>query len=500
MTLDANIDAGVRRRQGAGEARAPTPARAFPAAKGAGIIVLFLICVVQPFNFTVGDVLLSPLRIFILFAAVPLALAILRGAAGKLIWPDYFLLAYVLWIPIPVVLNHGAAAPLPLTAMTILETLVPYMLARLFIRDAESFRLFGRWVLRLVAVLLPFAAIESIADRNLITLVYDAIPGIDVFRQVEHPPRLGLHRAQGSFEHPILFGVFAVLPLALAWRALFSSAFKRVFWTGISLAAVFFSLSAGALFAAVFQLGLLGYDIIFRSIRTRWRLFATMAVVAYIFGVIFIEANPIVYAISNFTFNSATAFNRVRIWQLGTDVVASSPVFGIAFSDWPRPQWMPPSVDNYWLLIAMRYGMVGFVLFTAAVVASIVRATRLDLSNHPDAALCRSALLISFGGTAIALATVHVWSGTYATLMFLLGAFAWLGFPPRESGGAAAPPSDAGRPGRPARRYTRFETQTGNASSAAPAAPPSPPGGTPRQAVPPQRRSAEALSRYSQKE
>lgn len=482
MPTEANIQPGYAS-QAAPVQTAPVKGAAKGAAVAGGIwVALFLICVAQPFNFTIGGVLLSPLRLFILAATLPLSLAMLRGGAGRLVLPDYLLLGYVLWMPVPVFLNHGAAAPVPLLVMTMLETMTPYMLARVIIRDAASFRFFGRWMLGLVALMLPFVVIQALTDRNLLTEIYRLIPGIDVFRQVQHDQRLGLYRAQGSFEHPILYGLFCAIPFALAWRALFPSPaqiVQRLVWTGISGLAVFFSLSSGPLFAVFFQMSLLGYDIVMRNLKARWKLFAVLVVLAYLLGVALIEANPILYVISNMTFSGGSAWNRVRIWQLGTDVVAANPIFGIAYRDWPRPAWMPSSVDNYWLLIAMRYGLVGFALFTGAVLATLIRAARTDLSSNPDAGLCRSALLIAFGGLAIALGTVFVWSGTYATLMFLLGSFAWLAAAPGQAQAAGPGPgtgtgSDTGPdlPGRARPRYSRFDSPGPDAEP--PSSPPAP--------------------------
>jgi len=46
--------------------------------------------------------------------------------------------------------------------------------------------------------------------------------------------------------------------------------------------------------------------------------------------------------------------------------VRAHPVFGIGYGDWARPNWIPASVDNFWLLTAMRHGVPGLGFLAAA--------------------------------------------------------------------------------------------------------------------------------------
>ena len=56
---------------------------------------------------------------------------------------------------------------------------------------------------------------------------------------------------------------------------------------------------------------------------------------------------------------------RVHIWHYGTPSVLNYPIFGTGFNDWERPSWMGGSIDNFWFVCAVRYGIPGF-LFMAA--------------------------------------------------------------------------------------------------------------------------------------
>ena len=445
------------------------------AIQGSIWIVFFLLAVVQPFYMLLGDTTMGPYRLYLFVAALPVFAALAQGRAGRIILPDILLMAYAVWMFVASFVVHGSQMKVPFMVAQVVETVVPYFLARVLIRDAANFRFFIRWFLRVILLLLPFALIEMVTNQKLLLQLYGAIPEIVVFRAVNHEPRMGLHRAQGPFEHPILFGVFCAMAFALAWRALPSpkaTLAQRMFWPTVCVVGTFSSLSSGALSALILQGILLAWDMILRNVKQRWRIFALSFAGIYLILSLIMDSAPLLYMISNLTFSGGSAWNRVMIWQFGSAEVIRHPIFGIGFKDWIRPDWMVPSVDNYWLLIAMRYGLVGFGLHTGAFLTLLWQVGRVDLSREPEATgRSRSAYLIALTGLSVALGTVFIWSASYSMFMFMLGAGAWICILPPHSAAAApvtpgdgTPEATSGGHRRAVPRYTRFPPTSPSAS------------------------------------
>ncbi len=102
------------------------------------------------------------------------------------------------------------------------------------------------------------------------------------------------------------------------------------------------------------------------------------------------------------------------------------PLFGIGLSsDWGQPWWRAPSIDNYWLVVAIRYGLpaLAFMWTGIALHATQIAARR----NLPeDAVSYRKGYLMALAGLFVVLGTVHIWGAVSVFIMFYLGAGAWI--------------------------------------------------------------------------
>ena len=132
------------------------------------------------------------------------------------------------------------------------------------------------------------------------------------------------------------------------------------------------------------------------------------------------------FFISNFTFDPQTGWYRVAIWDYGSASVLNHPLLGIGLADWERPRWMASdSVDNFWLLTAMRYGIPAVILLFGSCIwmtLAIVRAKAADSSIE----ICRLAYLMCMTTFFFVGATIHFSHAIYAWFMFILGSGAWL--------------------------------------------------------------------------
>jgi hypothetical protein len=247
--------------------------------------------------------------------------------------------------------------------------------------------------------------------------------------------RFGLSRAQTVFEHPILFGVVCSSAFALSfyvWKA-GSSALGRLV-TGMIALATFTSLSSGALLSLVVQSILIIWDKVTAGLPRRWLLLATLILIAYCTAGAISNRSAVEVFISYLTFNADTSYMRVHIWNYGTQSVMRNPIFGTGLNEWAHPAWMPGSIDNFWLVNSVRYGIPGFLFLIGGFLSLCLGLGR--LKNLPDeVAQCRKGLIIVLSGLAVASCTVHLWNATYVLLIFLLGSGTWM-FEQRNRGAA----------------------------------------------------------------
>jgi O-antigen ligase len=157
----------------------------------------------------------------------------------------------------------------------------------------------------------------------------------------------------------------------------------------------------------------------------KWNLLVLIVSASYIVLDLIATRNPIVAITTRLVMNAQTAYFRSLIFHFGIQNVWANPLFGIGVGDWARPSWMPPSVDNFWLLTAMRHGVPGF-LFVALAIASLYRTVGRSAPVSETVAAQRKALLFSMTGICLAIGTVHLWGATVVLFMFLLGSGMWI--------------------------------------------------------------------------
>ena len=113
------------------------------------------------------------------------------------------------------------------------------------------------------------------------------------------------------------------------------------------------------------------------------------------------------FFISHFTFDPQTGWYRVAIWDFGTASVLNHPLLGIGLADWERPRWMASdSVDNFWLLTAMRYGIPSLVLLLGSCIWMMVAVARAKGADR-SIEICRLAYLICMTTFLFVGVTIH---------------------------------------------------------------------------------------------
>lgn len=408
-----------------------------------GVVVILMISIIMPIYFNVGSLRLSPSRLVLVAMCLPVFFYWATGKAGRIRITDILILLYALWVVIAVLMTEGIA-DIEFIGITVIEIFCPYMLARCYIRTEEQYASLLK-VLYVIALLLaPAAMLEAVTGFRIYTKIFD--PLFAVFPSVNYEKRLGMTRAQTVFEHPILFGVYIAMffaPIYLAARGAQKSALKAMLIASPVGAATFFSLSAGAYLGLMVQLLLIGWGYAMRRSPKRWQIMTTLVAVAFVVVDLVSNRSPFEVFISYLTFDASNSYWRVLIFSFGMENVWAHPFFGLGLKDWARPFWMhTASVDNFWLLTTMRYGIPAFLLLAAAygsVIAALVRSR----PASPSIQLHKLGLLFMLIGLAIAACTVHLWNNTAIFMIFMMGAGRWISEADgavkdgQENGGAA---------------------------------------------------------------
>lgn len=387
------------------------------------LIAIFFVLLVIPLTINLGSLRLSPYRLLLLAIVLPVFLSWLADTSMKKRPCDWLIIFYVTWSGVSMVVTMGAGEAIEPFGMQAIETFGAYFLARRFVRDAGSYEFMVHWFFRIVLIILPFALIETLTSRN-IALDFFRVIG-PVFGDVYKEPRWGFDRVQGPFEHPILYGVFC--GSAIGMVAFLNAEIRTKLWRmWLVVFTAFWSLSSGPLSGIVMQILVVFYERVTRSISSRWRIIGGITAASYVLIDLLSNRVPAEVFISYVAFSAHTAYNRIRIWELGSASVMKHPVFGLGIEpDFERPEWMSPSADMFWLLKSMQFGLPGGLALVAAFLYIVVKVCRLEIVDLRINA-CRNGIMISLLGIFISGWTVHFWNATYVLTCFLFGAAAWM--------------------------------------------------------------------------
>jgi len=346
---------------------------------GGGILLIYFIVSILPISLEAAGLRLSPLRVLLLILFIPYMVRLMKGDAGRVTIVDGLIIAHSLWIIIALAVVHGVDR-IPFAGITMVELVGGYFLGRILIRDVASYKRMVMLLLGTMVFLLPFATIELLTGRLVIPEILGKVFQT-IYRGNSAYGRMGLERVYAVFEHPILYGLFCSVAIANLYYVLKSGMLWRILLIGFSVVMTFMSLSSAPLLACGLQAMLIVWD---KITKGAWKLFIILAVLN----------------------------------------VYDNPIFGIGYSDWERPHWLTASVDNFWLLTAMRYGFVGAGLLVGAFVWHFSKLMRSPIVD-PVARDMRTGYGIALAAICFTMITVHVWGSLGVFVMFYLGAGGW---------------------------------------------------------------------------
>lgn len=422
------------------------------------VLYVYFLVIAFPINFEVASILFNGPRAVQLILFVPLAIRLFSGRVGKILPTDILLVLYLGWALLAMAVNSPERV-VNIGGAYVLDMFGAYLLGRNFVRNAQEFRAFCRALFVLLLFTLPFAIYEALTGYAALRDVVSRIPG--VFSYVDysdglHGRRLGLFRSQVIFSHPIHYGVVCSSLFALAFVGLkgTTGTVTRYLMSAAVFVATLASVSSGALLPLLLQVGLIFWGWLFRKVTARWIILGSLAVIGYVVVDVISNRTGIEVFLSYASLDRATAYGRILIFEWGVKSIGNNPFLGIGFNDWVRPRWLASSVDNFWLLVAMRYGVPALFLLALAYLWLIVQVARRPIQGGTFAAQYRLGWVISQIAIVLALCTVDVWEAalSFAFLLFGSGA-SFLTVSPQESATADRPRTS---PSAETLAFTRF--------------------------------------------
>lgn len=382
-----------------------------------------------PLRLDVAGLLLTPTRVFFLLVIPMLMIRLFSGAYGKILLMDWMVILYIVWYALSMVVNSPGQA-VSLIGMQGSIVIGSYFCARAAIRTTEDFLKFSKIYLIIVLVTLPLALYESITAQFVIPELINMIPGLTSVPEINYERRLGLDRAQVVFSHPIHYGFFATAAVAYFFCAFKNTTdfFRRCLAVFGCLVGGVLAVSSGPMLGAVFQMALIGYDWVTRivPVPARWKLLAWVALVIYTVGEL-ASPYPFLQELANrVALNSGTASVRGVIFEYGSQQVLMTPILGVGNNEWQRPVWMLPSIDNEWLLTAVRSGIPALIFQLIAFFWPLFYLGRKRFNMGSDLANIRLAYLVAIFGWGIVLVTVSTFAEMTIVLHILLGSGAFL--------------------------------------------------------------------------
>ena len=367
-------------------------------------------------------------------AILPIAAAFLLRAWRAWKWSvtDFLVIGYALSSGYSELINAGFSDAQNLMFDMIAAGVFPYMLTKGIVEPSGLRVVFVKRIVSLLAILTILFTYEFKFASNPYRLVFD-----NFFRGQGDgwvtTFRYGFVRTAGPYGHAILAGVVFLIGLRLNrwlvraghWQGLFQRlpAFpKSTVMTTALGAGLFMTMVRGP------QIGTLIAWIVSMMGRGRnpKRRSVAVAVLLVIVG------TPI--AIMSYQYasvgrehakdaNQESAAYRKELIDRYADIAMEHAPFGWGTNGWPKVSGMP-SIDNYYLLLALMHGLVTLAFLLALLLWMLVRLLRNGLlygPMYPDGGSLSFALAGVFAGVMFSILTVYMGDNVVPIFFVLIG-------------------------------------------------------------------------------
>ncbi|PEQ10947.1 hypothetical protein B2G71_19190 [Novosphingobium sp. PC22D] len=332
------------------------------------------------------------------------------------------------WMVLSFAVYYGTVADTMRAVAIVFDMAIPYLLARMSITSFFDLRrtliLFAPGIFIAGALLVVESISHTAIVKPLASAIFGNLPqfesgGVVAASRDYEGFRFGLLRASGGFPHPILAGLYLVSSLTIY-------AMSRLrgwpMFAGIAAGlTAFFTVSSTAFLSFFLFLIFMIYDRIQRITSfLSWRRFMLITGIP-LFVLQFGSKNGVIAILGRYALDPQTAFYRKLIWQYGTQSVFKHPWFGIGFTSYERLPWMVESIDNYWLLLAVRHGFLAPVLILCTVIPTIWLLAMRGIRRSEDDRMLSVGLASSLFMMTLLVFTVAIFGGFTAWFYSVLG-------------------------------------------------------------------------------
>jgi hypothetical protein len=384
----------------------------------------------------IGDIAIPPYRFLLIPATLFLMVTSLRGR-WRFNWLDLLVILGAFWICLALFMTTEAYEAFTAVVAQTTDMALAYFFARAAFQTPRDFRVFLLMMAPGVGLVGGTLMLESLTETHIIQPLFSTLTG-QGFATPRMDERLGLMRARGPFPHPILAGIFLASFLSLYFMSGLRG-WPRVVGI-IGAVASFFTVSSAALLALTVGVVLMSYNWLSQHIvNLTWRFFFVM------FGILIfvteLGTNSGAYSliVRYASLNSISSYNRVLIWKYGTKNVEKNPWFGLGYAEWERPVWMKVSFDHFWLLTAVRFGLIPSVLYAVVTAAAVILLARRSASSNPADAMLERGIAIALAVYALGVISVALWLSAQVWFFVLIGLAVSLGTRRLGPGGAHRP-------------------------------------------------------------
>lgn len=391
-------------------------------------ILFYLMLIPEQANFRLGGILLSPYRLFLIPTFLYLIRTAVRGGF-RFAWPDLAVTGACAWITLASYISSNSLedAVVQGGAHT-MDIALPYFVARFAIGSPRDFRAFLILIAPGVALMGAIVFMESISGRIILQPLLSQLTGVP--NRIGAEDRLGLTRGTAAFPHPILAGIFLASFLNLYLMSGIRGWPKSI--GAIGSVWGIFTMSSAAMLGLVAGAAMLAYDWLgLRIANLTWRLFLLALSILYLTVELLSNTGFFGLLARYASLNTVSAYNRVLIWQFGTENVARSPWFGIGYDDWERPLWMQWqnsfSMDHFWLLLSVRFGLPVSILLILATAGAVILLAARSVGKAPADARLMRGVAISLAIFALGAISVSLWLNALVWFFILVGIAVSLG-------------------------------------------------------------------------
>ena len=386
-------------------------------------LILFTLFLPPESSFFVFGLRLTVTRlIFIILTPVVFARLSGKIAAGRyrFVASDLFVPLAAIWMFVGPAVTSGFDDALAHSGPIALEYLIAYMSTRVFLSGDDAALRFVGLLCFVISIVVIVALLDPINGSYATRELFGKFSGFVDIRYNEDSYRVGLLRATGPLEHPILFGYTCAFGLIIAVAVEIR---RRIFCITACAVGCLICFSSGPELSTILGLGLLLYSRKFAGLPHKWVMLSIMPICAVLWFFM-ATGTPFGHLFELMTIDPTTAYYRLYIWNSVGPAILQSPFFAVLEGTYDYAG----SVNSVWLVLSLTYGMPCAILVALSMIGSCSLPTngrRVRLSNEDErlgTALGIVIFLMIFMGF-----TTHFWGAVWILVSLLLGARAHLG-------------------------------------------------------------------------